>query len=309
VIVAPVSMRALHASRGIPEQTSVATLRDLGLWILEHRRKTGRLGLSELAWLWHHLTGRILQLGRLQFELTRFGEGFHVFSSAGGETTVLAGEGMRFRPDGQFANADGVVAAEGVRSARFVEGPEGWEGELIDPLGFSTGAQARLRRERWKPVLGRGDPVLGVHIPAGGGPPGNGPMSDEACEASFAEAARVFPRYFPEHGARAYTCHSWLMDSQFRLYLPEAANIILFQKRYHLLPAEGAGPAQHFERVFGFGVQAPASEAELEALERRLEASGRSPSTVQRALIEHMRRGHVWRAAGGVIPLEAGNHT
>jgi hypothetical protein len=303
-LCAALRLRAMHAARGIPEEVTSTTLRDLHLWIVEHRRRTGTWGFSEMVWLWRHLSGTVVQLGRLQFELSTYHEDFHVFGPRrGGEITILAGDGMKLRADGQFADADGAAVQQGVRAARFVASPEGWEGERVDPGGFVTGSRVRLSREEWEPALERGDPVLGVHIPAGGDAPGSGPMTPEACEQSFAAARDYVSRHFPEHGARAFTCSSWLLDPQLCRYLPESTNIVRFQRRFHLLPVRGAGPGQHFERVVGFGAKAPANAAELDELAGRLDQGRRRPSAVERALVEHMRLGKVWREGAGVIPL------
>jgi hypothetical protein len=293
-----------HAARGVSEEVTAETLRDLELWMAEHRRRSGRWGFSELVWLWHHLSGTIVQLGRLQFEVATYGGGFRGLVSRGGEgIVVLAGDGMVFRADGQFADADGGRAGHDVRSARLIETERGWEGERMDPRGIASGTRVSLRRESWSPLFGNGDPVLGVHIPAGGDPPGNGAMTDEACAKSFAAARAFFPRHYPEHAPRAFTSTTWLLDPQLAAYLPETSNIVRFQRRFHLLPVPGAGPAQHFERVFGFGAKAPAGPAEIDALEQAASRGGRAATAVERALLEHARHGGRWRMTAGVIPF------
>lgn len=60
-------MHARHQHAGIPEHLSQATGRDIALWISEHQRRHGVWGLSETGWIRHHLAGRLLSLGRLQF--------------------------------------------------------------------------------------------------------------------------------------------------------------------------------------------------------------------------------------------------
>lgn len=65
-------VRAEHAARGIPEEISRATFLDLDLWIDDHRRRTGQLGLDALAWLHNHLAGRLVAIGRLQYRFEPF---------------------------------------------------------------------------------------------------------------------------------------------------------------------------------------------------------------------------------------------
>lgn len=61
------AMRDAHRRRGLSEEISQATAADLALWMREHHRRHGVWGLGEGGWLRHHLSGRLLRLGRLQF--------------------------------------------------------------------------------------------------------------------------------------------------------------------------------------------------------------------------------------------------
>lgn len=63
------AMVAMHHQRGLSADISRATAGDLALWMREHHRRHGVWGLSEGGWLRHHLSGRLLRLGRLQFML------------------------------------------------------------------------------------------------------------------------------------------------------------------------------------------------------------------------------------------------
>lgn len=65
-------VQAEHAARGIPETISRDTFSDLDLWIEDHRRRRGHPGLSALAWLHNHFTGRLVALGRLQYRFEEF---------------------------------------------------------------------------------------------------------------------------------------------------------------------------------------------------------------------------------------------
>jgi hypothetical protein len=66
--------RAYHRERGIPADVSRRTLADLGRNMAVHRRRHGRTGVLAPRWLTHHFRGALYQLGRLQFERTRYGE-------------------------------------------------------------------------------------------------------------------------------------------------------------------------------------------------------------------------------------------
>ncbi len=60
-----------HAEHCIPDPISRATLADFGRHLEINRRVHGRFGMDTHSWLIHHFTGRLYQLGRLQYLLHR----------------------------------------------------------------------------------------------------------------------------------------------------------------------------------------------------------------------------------------------
>lgn len=60
--------------KGLSERIYVDTMRDLTLWYRECMRKTGEPGLIEWDWLCYSLKGRLLRLGRLQYQPRRLRE-------------------------------------------------------------------------------------------------------------------------------------------------------------------------------------------------------------------------------------------
>lgn len=90
------ALAAFHASRGVPEDVSAATLADLGQQVWVHRLVSGRFGLYsyawETGWVW---SGALYRLGRLQFSLeegTRLdGEGRELVCS----THIPRGDALR----------------------------------------------------------------------------------------------------------------------------------------------------------------------------------------------------------------------
>jgi hypothetical protein len=64
---------AYHRERGIPVEVTRLTLADLGRALARHRWQTGLAGLDLQYWLTSHFTGRLYQLGRLQFERAGIG--------------------------------------------------------------------------------------------------------------------------------------------------------------------------------------------------------------------------------------------
>ncbi len=185
-------------------------------------------------------------------------------------------------------------------ASRLVSGVSGLDATWGLPLVF-CGASYRLGRlafERGRPmpdpsdhpVLGPGESSLGTHVPGRGGR-----LDPAACDDSFARARAFFPDCFPERVV-AFACHSWLMDDQLAGYLPETANIIRFQRRFELFtdtePADWA-PLEHlFHRRYD-GPQVP--PALLDELPQ--------DTTLQRAVVTHLRNGGHWYNRTGWFPL------
>ena len=57
----------INSNRGIPREITVTTLRDVNLWIGNHVKQFGTVGLREFSWTCFQLRGEIFRLGRLQF--------------------------------------------------------------------------------------------------------------------------------------------------------------------------------------------------------------------------------------------------
>ena len=70
-LVSTSTVRAWHAARGLTTEQSWQVLADLGQQMRVHRRGTGRLGMHQLNWVSMNWAGRLVHLGRLQFDLSR----------------------------------------------------------------------------------------------------------------------------------------------------------------------------------------------------------------------------------------------
>jgi hypothetical protein len=72
------AVREYHATRGVPDDVSWASLADLGRAIEETRWRTGKPGFGHVWWLMLHFRGGLYRLGRLQFSLERDALGVHI---------------------------------------------------------------------------------------------------------------------------------------------------------------------------------------------------------------------------------------
>jgi hypothetical protein len=285
-------LAADHRRRGIPPEVTRTTLRDLDLWIEHLLATTGAWEVRQTGWAAQHVTNRLFQLGRLQFEPRALDLPFAAFSSRrGSEVAILVEGGRIFRQDGQFADADGGSSAAGSAGAgpawrsRFVEDERGWIGSAVDAAGRVLPGLVILDRDAWIPWARRGDPVLAVHIPASGR--FNGPLTREACAESFRRAIPFFARHLPRARPRLLTCTSWMLDPQLAPHLPPDSHLVSFQRFFRLVPVPGANDRQTLERVFG-GPVSDWSKAPRDTSLRRIVA-------------EHAQAGGCWRMGAGVI--------
>ena len=58
----------MHRARGIDEDVTWATLRDVGLQVANYEVRTGRPGFDGAFWVWPHFRGDAITIGRLQYD-------------------------------------------------------------------------------------------------------------------------------------------------------------------------------------------------------------------------------------------------
>ncbi|MET9021835.1 acyltransferase domain-containing protein [Actinopolymorpha sp. NPDC004070] len=185
-------------------------------------------------------------------------------------------------------------------SARRLTGAGGLDATWGMPRVFRgvTYRLGRLAFDRQRPrpeppdhaVLRAGHSGLNTHVPADGGP-----LDPAACDTSFAMAVRFFPHRFPER-VGAFGCHSWLMDEQLANYLPETSNIVRFQRRFRTFVDREQADWAPLENVFHRRYESDEVPPEL------LDELPRT-TTLQRAVVTHLRRGGHWYNQTGWIPV------
>ena len=135
------------------------------------------------------------------------------------------------------------------------------------------------------PGFRRGDVQFGLHIPAGPG------FTPAALDESLARAREVLGRVWPTDRRRLATCMSWLLDDQLARYLPDASNIMEFQRRFAMVPGGHDDDEDTLEFVF----RRPG--ATMDELPQR--------TTLERAIVAHLRAGEHWRARTGWFDFDA----
>ncbi len=279
-------LRALYRAHGVPDAVARDTLFDLRRWADHYHRRYGVWGIepAEVPWFRLHMRGELYDLGRLQFEPGRWALAAHAFRHRGsGVVTALSEAGVRYRPDGQRADPDDPLDAEGVWTARLELSEEWIIGHRVTPKGSVRRAMTHLARAKWEQALAPGDPVLHLHIPRGA------PLDLEACRHSLERALAFFPTHFPERSFVAFACESWLLDAQFEDLLPASSNLARFQRQMYLAPVLG-NQADALDWVF----------------DRAYEGPDRAPrdTALRRAVLDHLKQGGRLRGGAGFLLFE-----
>ncbi len=226
----PTRLAAIHRQRGYPPEVTVETIRQIAAFAFNHQRRYGYPGIfaSQFPWLATYLRDPYVRLGRLEFQLNPYGGGVNVWRrERDGAVLALAEDGVRVNAEGlrqaQNDPADGWCTSYAEEEAAVAGNP-------IDPAGYILPGTIRLSRSEWQPYLRRGDMVLNLHIPAGGG------MTWEACVESFQRANVFFPQYHPEQPFNALVVWTWFMDPRLARLLPATANPLRLQRACYLYP-------------------------------------------------------------------------
>lgn len=128
---------------------------------------------------------------------------------------------------------------------------------------------------------------LRVHIPAA-----SGRLDPDACDRAFAEARLFFPDRFPEH-ITSFSCRSWLMDAQVGDCLPHDSNIRRFQQRFTAFTDVETADWSPLDHIFQIR---PVAQELLDELPQ--------VTTLQRAVVAHLRAGRHWYLRTGWVPFE-----
>ena len=196
----------------------------------------GRFGvdLRVVYWLRHDTEGELYRLGRIEYMSRPFTGQMQAFRHrATGETIALAEDGVYYTPEGYlYGNAE---TNPGGWTSSLIFTDNSVKGHRLSPLGQATQELVELSFEDWECALKRGDHVLEMHIPGGGG------FTPDKCLDSMQRAVEFFSRYFPEQPFVGLGCQSWILNPQMgEVYRPDS-NMVLWQQEMYLYPVGSSG--------------------------------------------------------------------
>jgi hypothetical protein len=227
----------------------------------------GRPGVYQgpLGWLRHYTERRYVRLGRLEYWLDPTPQNYTVFRHRRtGSVVALAAPGIRFDAEGYIhTNPDRYVADEGWTTTFSMDGTQA-SGYLLDPRGMGRNQHVTLPLSDWECVLRKGDPVLQMHIPSGGG------MSPDICRESLTMARDFFRSHCPDENVRAVTCASWIFSNLLEQILPEDANLNCFLRELYLEPRPASGNDGLWFVFLQQGTIDPATAPRTTSLQRRI---------------------------------------
>ena len=228
--------RAVFEKNSWGEAAMLETASDAAVWARHCRENFGFYGYndwSKCLWLSNHGSGRLVQQGRLQFNIDSVYRHSAVIyrNRTTREVIALAADNAAFDQDGFPA-----VSAEKIQwTARFSDDGTTAVGSPILPTGVAENRVVTLDLTQWYCALRDGDKVINFHIPE------TGPMTVERCRDSVERAVKFFAEYFPDYPWKAIHISSWFNDPYYEKYLPPTANIIKFRTAGYLLPEAELG--------------------------------------------------------------------
>ncbi|MHB8994990.1 MAG: acyltransferase domain-containing protein [Armatimonadota bacterium] len=231
--------QAQHRKRGVPESVAAEGLTG-NLQECVGNYKTlnpGRFGvdLRVVYWLRHDSEGELYRLGRIEYMNRPFHGPIQAFRNRRtGETVALAEDGVSYTPEG-YVFGHGTETAPGGWTSTLTFTDKSVRGYRISPLGHATQELVELPLDEWPCVLRKGDHVLEMHIPGGGG------FTPEKCRESMEQAVAFFRQYFPEQPFVGLGCMSWILNPQIgQIYRPDS-NMVLWQQEMYLYPIPSSG--------------------------------------------------------------------
>jgi hypothetical protein len=277
---------SLLEARGLPKEQKLYAMRVFEDMVKTYKaRNEGRAGAMSFIWYQLAIDAKLYKTTRLQMEMfAKFTSKATVFENKkSGETLALAMDTV-VHSSGYILGSAGYTDEEGSFTANIEETDTAFIGHAYGRYGRVAKERSVLDKKDWEKIIEPGDPVVGVHIPPGGG------MTDELISRSFEETKELIRDYFPDFDYKAFICGSWLMDDKLCDLLGEDKNISKFCARFDKIGRKSAGRAV-FSFVF---LLANVSDVDYNALPEN--------TTLERALKKHYLEGKAIYEVLGYIP-------
>ena len=223
-------------------------------------------------------------LARLQFMFSAFSGSVRVFRHGKSGRVIALSEGnINYTGEG-YRPVEGYARdTRDVWTAKYSESNGKATGHIVHPKGTVLRNPTILDLSEWIRVLQKGDPVLDIHIPEGGG------MGIDVCFDSMRRALEFFPKHFPWFDFKSFSCRSWIFNPELADIYTPTCNCVKLQEDSYLYPLESRGKTGLF---FVF---------DREDVDPK---SAPRDTSLRRAFIDHLEKGGVFRGGGMFILKE-----
>lgn len=233
------SIEKIHSNLcnlGLPDEVVLDTLRQFEDCMFLYEERFGCLGLNKRYFdhLQRYVDGKILNIGRLRFELYKNKDVYLLESRKTGKQ-ILFVDGERMNSDGLYADTPPIKENCTGFDAFLRENETSYIGTPIGDDGKCKNFPIELDKSEYFMRVGKGDDIIAVHIPA------KGALTREACEKSYDQAKEIFKSIYPECDFKAFRCHSWMMAPELRDILKPGSNLLEFQSPYKKYPSHTKG--------------------------------------------------------------------
>ena len=191
----------------------------------------GRSGMrTYVRWLVPIIRGEILWVGRLRFQMTTLPYKIRVYQKD--EDIKVLMDGVYMHEKGMLFGSAGQTDEEG----RYWADITMKDGKVI---GYGVNEFGECVKERRtlcdKEKLRYKEPIISVHIPAGGD------FSAQACEESYQRAKEILQSCYPEYEYKAMCCFSWMLEKRLKKIMGRDTNVTLFADKYITFPLCSSG--------------------------------------------------------------------
>jgi len=285
-------IKTYHQGLGIPEEVTKGCCLKVRDECEDYRRgHDGQLGIfsGELGWLANYVNGEpFYRLGRFEYWRKPFPRHCKVYRSRkDGMIIALAGPAWKINSSGWIEGIDAETEDTSLWQTTLKQIGTSIHGFPINPQGFVERNPVILSERDWECVLEKGVPVLEMHIPAGER------VTLEICAESFREAKQFFQHYFPTPAVRAIISSSWMFSPILKQLLPADSNLVRFMRELFLCPTNShsrSGPWFIF-------LQEPFNLA-----------TAPRKTSLQRAILDHLQAGNLWRDGSMFFMLDDLDH-
>lgn len=229
------AVRGLHEARGIDEAVTRDTCNQVAGFCGNHQvAHSGEPGIlpGQLYWLRHYPAGRLFRVGRFEYMVGEYRHAGPVYRHREHDWTVAFADPNSSYTANGLERCDSDVSDTWTPSLTEENGRV--RGNPVDPRGVALRTVIELSADEWERVLSPGDPVLDLHIPAGGG------MTPERAKDSFTRSFGFFERYVTSASLQSIVCRSWIFNTQLEKRMP-GSNLADLMRQVYLLPSRGSG--------------------------------------------------------------------